>query len=193
MSFFTQIFFVTVFQNAVFTRALGASALPQISRSKKKLLGFFISVTYIMTVTGFICYFVDFLWGDSEKARIFLPPIYVLILGLVYIATLLCLWRFFYGIFKKMKKYLHVSAFNGAVLGAILLNYEYCVTLFDYITNSIGVGCGFALSVYSVSTVYDKLYSEDVPYAFRGYPLLLVYVGILGMAFFGFTGYQIRF
>jgi electron transport complex protein RnfA len=192
MEFFTQILLVTVFQNAVFTRALGASALPQISRGKKNLLGFFVSVTYIMTVTGFICFFVDYLWGNGELSRIFLPPIYVFILGLVYIATLLCLWRFLYGVFKKIKKYLHISAFNGAVLGSILLNSTYGVTLFDYVTTSIGVGCGFALSVYFVSTVYDKLYSEDAPYLFRGYPLLLIYVGILGMAFFGFTGYQIR-
>ncbi|MCL2054561.1 MAG: hypothetical protein FWG90_09065 [Oscillospiraceae bacterium] len=192
MNFIIQIITVTFFQNAVFSRALGASALPQISRNKKNLAGFFLSMTYIMTVTGFICFFIDRLWEVKGFEQVFLPMVYILVLGLVYIATLLCLWRFMYKTFRKMRKYIHISAFNGAVLGSVLLNHELCDTLGQYIALSIGIGCGFSLAVYLVSTAYDKLYSEDAPYLFRGYPLLLIYVGILGMAFFGFTGHQIR-
>ena len=189
MNFFTQIILFAFAQNAIFTRALGTSTMMQISRNRKNLSGFFLCVVYITLVTGFICYFIDKLWSGSELAFIYTPLIYIVILGLIYIITLLCLWRLMYRVFGKMRKYVHISAFNGAVLGALFLNSKTCVTLPEYVAHSVGTGIGFVAAVYMASIVYDKLHSEDAPYLFRGYPLMLIYMGILGMAFFGLTKY----
>ena len=40
---------------------------------------------------------------------------------------------------------------------------------------------------------WDKLYSEKAPYAFRGYPLMLIYIGILSMAFWGLSGHTLNY
>ena len=188
MEFIAGILAVAVFQNALLTRALGASAVSQIARNKKSFPKFFVGILYMTTVMGLLCYLCDRAWGDRGSARIFLPVIYIIALGLVYILTLICLWWFMYNTFKKMRKYIHISAINGAVLGSVLLNSQNSNTLFEYVTLSIGTGLGFMLAVYLVGAAYDKIYSEDAPYLTRGYPLLLIYIGILGMAFFGFTG-----
>ncbi len=186
--------FIAIFaENTIFARALGTSTLLVAARNRKNLLGFGICVTYITVVTGFFCYFIDKYALNNELSYIYRPIVYIVTLGFIYIVTLLCLWRFFYKTFRKMKKYVHISAFNFAVLGAMFLNSKYCTTLPEYIFHGIGTGLGFLLAVYMVSAVYDRLYSEDVPYCFKGYPLILIYIGILSMAFYGLTGHQLTY
>lgn len=92
-----------------------------------------------------------------------------------------------------MRKYVHISTFNCAILGAIYLNSKYCITLPEYIFHGLGIGLGFVLAVYMVAVVYDRLYSKDVPFSFRGYPLVLIYIGILSMAFYMLTGHTLTY
>ncbi|MCM1382075.1 MAG: hypothetical protein NC192_09055, partial [Muribaculaceae bacterium] len=114
-------------------------------------------------------------------------------LGVVYIATLLCMWRFFPKMFVKMRKYIHVSVYNCAVLGSMFLTSKYCETAGDYFLRGLGIGLGYVLAVYLTAAVYDRLYSEKSPFAFRGYPLLLIYLGILSMAFWGLSSHTVNF
>lgn len=151
------------------------------------------SVTYITAMVSVLTYFADKLFGISETSYIYIPLVYIVILGSVYIITLLCLWRFAPKLFTKMRKYIHISAFNCAVLGSMFLISKNCETLAEYFFHGIGIGLGFVLAVYLTAIVYDRLYSEKAPYAFRGYPLLLVYIGILGMAFWGLSSHTLNY
>lgn len=187
--FFLIIFSVVFIENTIFTRALGSSTLLLIARNRKNIFGFGLCVTYITASTSIICFFIDKVFKNSELSYIYKPLVYILILGMIYIITLLCLWKLMYKTFGKMRKYVHISAFNCAVLGSMFINSENSVTLFDYIIHGVGIGLGFVLAVYMVAVVFDKLYSESVPYSFRGYPLTLIYISILSMAFYGFTGH----
>lgn len=197
MSYFLQMVTVALtaifIENTIFARAFGTSTLIVVSRNRKNIFGFGLCVTYITAVTGIVCYFNDKLTAENELNYIYKPFVYILSLGLVYIITLLCLWRFMNKVFGKMRKYVHISAFNCAVLGAMFLNSKYCTTLVEYIVHGIGVGLGFVFAVYLVAIVYDRLYSENVPYCFRGYPLVLLYIGILSMAFYGLLGHSLNY
>lgn len=197
MSYFLQMVTVALtaifIENTIFARAFGTSTLIVISRNRKNIFGFGLCVTYITAVTGIVCYFIDKLTAENELNYIYKPFVYILSLGLVYIITLLCLWRFMNKVFGKMRKYVHISAFNCAVMGAMFLNSKYCTTLVEYIVHGIGVGLGFVFAVYLVAIVYDRLYSENVPYCFRGYPLVLLYIGILSMAFYGLLGHSLNY
>ncbi len=197
MSYFLQMVTVALtaifIENTIFARAFGTSTLIVVSRNRKNIFGFGLCVTYITAVTGVVCYFIDKLTAENELNYIYKPFVYILSLGLVYIITLLCLWRFMNKVFGKMRKYVHISAFNCAVLGAMFLNSKYCTTLVEYIVHGIGVGLGFVFAVYLVAIVYDRLYSENVPYCFRGYPLVLLYIGILSMAFYGLLGHSLNY
>lgn len=188
--------FVAVFaENTIFARAMGTSTLIIVSRSRKNILGFGVCVSYITSVTGVLSFFIDkyILGGENELSYIYRPFVYILTLGIVYVITLLCLWKFFYKTFGNIKKYVHISAFNCAVLGAMFLNSKYCTTLPEYFFHGLGIGLGFLFAVYMTAIVYDRLYSREAPYCFRGYPLFLIYIGILSMAFSGLINYQLTY
>ncbi|MGN0675057.1 MAG: Rnf-Nqr domain containing protein [Oscillospiraceae bacterium] len=186
--------FIAVFaENTIFSRALGTSTLIVVARNRKNLVGFGLSVTYITAVISVLTYFADKALNANETGYIYTPLVYIAILGAVYVITLLCLWRFAPVIFGRMKKYIHISAFNCAVLGSMFLISKYCVTLADYFIHGLGIGLGFVLAVYLTAIVYDRIYSEKAPYAFRGYPLMLIYIGILSMAFWGLSGHTLNY
>lgn len=186
--------FTAVFaENTIFYRALGTSTLTIVSRSRKNLLGFGLGVTYITAVMSLLTFFLNKALQLDENSYIYAPMVYIIILGTVYIITLLCLWRFAPRAFGKMKKYIHISAFNCAVLGALMLASERCESALEYFVYGFGTGLGFMLAVYLTSIVYERLYSEKTPYSFRGYPLLLIYIGILSMSFWGLSGYTLNF
>ena len=166
MTAFTAVFA----ENIIFSGALGTSTLIIVSRSRKNLLGFGLSVTYITALMSVLTFFLNKALKIDENSYIYAPRM-----------------------FGRMKKYIHISAFNCAVLGALFLISERCETLGEYFIHGLGIGLGFVLAVYLTAIVYDRLYSEKAPYSFRGYPLLLVYIGILGMAFWGLSGYTLKF
>ncbi len=186
--------FTAVFaENTIFYRALGTSTLIVVSKNRKNLLGFGLCVTYITALMSVLTYFMNKALSLDEKSYIYTPLVYIIILGAVYIITLLCMWRFAPVMFGRMKKYVHISVFNCAVLGSMFLITEHCETLGQYFIHGLGIGLGFVLAVYFTAIVYDRLYSEKAPYSFRGYPLLLLYIGILSMAFWGLSGYTLNF
>lgn len=187
-------FAAIIVENTIFSRALGTSTLIVVARNRKNLFGFGLSVTYVTAVVSILTYVAVRMFDlNDESYALYVPLIYTLILGAVYILTLLSLWRFMPSLFIKIRKYIHISAFNFAVLGAMFLISKYCVTFSDYLIHGIGTGLGFVLAVYLTAIAYDRIYSEKTPYTFRGYPLMMIYMGILSMAFWGFSGHTMNY
>jgi len=184
-------------ENTVFEKALDTSTLISVSRNRGNIFGFGICATYFSVITGILGFVIDnsilkieFL---SKHLYIYQPFIYVLILSFVYILTLLIVWKYFYKVFVKIKKFIHLSAINCAILGAMFINSQSCVSFTEYIFSGIGVGIGFTYAIYLTAIVYDKLHDNIIPYCFRGYPVTLLYIGILSMAFYGIASTSARY
>lgn len=177
-------------QNSIFERALGVNVLLYASRRKEHMFGFAAAITYTTTVSAAIVWIFDSCLGENEYYRIIMPLIYILIIAAVYIATLAVIWRFLPKVFRSLKKYVHLSVFNCSVVGALFLASQQGNDIFSYIGYGLGTGIGFLLAAYLLYTAAGRLNSPLVPAAFRGYPGMIVYVGILSLAFYAFTGYS---
>lgn len=178
-------------ENTIFAKGLGASTMFLAARSKNKFVAFGLCITYFSLVSSGISYFADRFFSENATSYLFMPLVYVCIIGVVYTITLLLLWKLTYRAFVSLKKYIHVSAFNCAVLGAMFINAERGGDFLDYLGMGLGTGIGFLIATYLLSVVYERLYSDDIPASFRGLPITFIYIGILAMAFFGLSGYQI--
>ena len=49
----------------------------------------------------------------------------------------------------------------------------------------------FVLAVLLVTEARHRLRSKAIPEAFRGLPITLVYIGVLALAIYGFTGHSV--
>ncbi len=193
MTAFTNILMaslIAVFvQNSIFERALGINVLLYASRKREHLIGFFAAITYTTTISSAIIWNFDRLFADNEYYSVFMPILYVAVVSVLYIITLVLIWRFFPKLFRNIRKYVHLSVFNCSVIGALFLCSVQGTDIFTYIGYGFGTGIGFLLAAYLLYIAADRLNSPLVPAAFRGFPIMLVYVGILSLALYAFTGY----
>ncbi|MFA5658086.1 MAG: Rnf-Nqr domain containing protein [Oscillospiraceae bacterium] len=180
--------FAAVLENTVLTRAFGTSTVIIASRNKKQSAVFGLCITYISTVSSIPVYFVDKYLSVSESGYLYLPVIYIAIIGVVYILTLLLLWKYAYKFFTAVRKFVHFSAFNSAVLGALFINGLKNDTIWEYIGYGFGTGIGFFIASLMIADSYEQLTSPEIPESFQGVPVIMIYIGIISMAFFALTG-----
>ena len=176
-------------QNSILERALGANVLIYASRKKEHVIGFFVAITYITTASSPFVWILDTYLGNSEFYHLIMPLLYILIIGIIYVVTLVLIWRFAPKLFSSLKKYVHLSVFNCSVVGALFLCSYQGSDIFTYIGYGLGTGIGFLLASYLLYIASERLNSPLVPDSFRGFPIMLVYVGILSLALYAFTGY----
>lgn len=185
---------VSVFsQNAIFDRAFGANVAIYASRKDSHVIGFTLGITAMTTAASVASYFLDKLVLPLEYGYLFMPLIYLGIIGLLYIVGLFFLWNFFHDTFKRVKKYAHLAIFNCAVIGALFLNSAYGSDLAGYIGYGFGTGMGFFLACFMLNIAHDRLDSDKIPRVFKGYPIMLIYIGIVSLAFNVLLGYTADF
>ena len=88
-----------------------------------------------------------------------------------------------------MASTLPAATFNTCVLGTLLICSAQSFTLAQSIGFALGSGAGYFISVLLVTEGMRKMNRRAVPAAFRGLPILLIYIGILALAVYGFTGH----
>lgn len=185
---------VSVFvQNAIFDRAFGSNVAIYASRKNGTVVGFTIGITAMTTLASIISCFVDQAMLPTEFGWLFMPLIYVCIISVLYIMALLLLWRCFPKLFKRVRKYVHLAIFNCTVIGALFLNSNYGSDIWSYIGYGFGTGIGFFLACFLLNVAREKLDSEKIPKVFRGYPIMLVYIGVVSLAFYALAGYTVSF
>ena len=183
---------VSIFlQNAVFERVLGINILLYASRQKSNVIGFTLGLCYIMTLSSAATWVLDSFLGGYEYYPMFAPVLYVLVIGIIYITSLIIIWRSFHSLFKRIRKFVHLSVFNCAVIGALFLNPQLGGGILSYIGYGLSTAIGFFAAGYLLYIAHARLNSRLVPAAFRGMPIMIIYVGILSMALYAFTGYII--
>ena len=187
MSYFLEVLLgalaAITLENVIYTSAVGTSTLIECAKKPHQLLSFGFFITEFSILSSCLAYFAEG-WLKTETARLFLPSIYILCLGVVYVLTLLVFWVITKKRFKSLKKYVHLSAFNCAVLGCLFNNGNSGAPLADRLIYAAEIGVGFILAAYILSINYEKLSNDDVPASFRGFPASVLYIGIIAMVIY---------
>lgn len=185
---------ISVFvQNAIFDRAFGANVAIYASRRNSHVSGFAVGITAMTTAASLITFLLDGVLLPLEYGWLFMPLVYVAVMSVLYILFLLFLWGVFPDTFTKIKKYVHLALINCTVLGALFLNSSYGNDIWSYIGYGFGTGIGFFLACFLLNIAHEKLDSDKIPRVFRGYPIMLVYIGVISMAFYVLVGYTADF
>ena len=185
---------ISVFaQNAILDRAFGANVAIYASRKDTHVTGFTFGITAMTTAASIVTYFIDKPMLKTEYGYYFMPLIYIGVIGVLYVAGLFILWKFFHKTYKKIRKYAHLAIFNCAVIGALFLNSNYGSDLPSYIGYGFGSGVGFFLACFLLNIAQERLNSDKIPRMFRGYPIMHIYIGIVSLALNVLTGYTADF
>ena len=172
--------------NLILTQALGTSTLFIAAGNKNNLIWTACTITIFTTAGSAAAYLTD--RNLPEKYADYTLLIYTLSVGILYVILLSALYFLRREYFAEARKYIHVSAFNCAVMGTLftisrkaaddssLMNFG------SYILAGFEAGIGFILAAVILTAAYRKLNSAKVPSSFRGFPAMLIYLGIISMA-----------
>lgn len=179
-------------QNAVFSRALGVSRLVKlVEDSTVDTLTFGGLMCLIQLIAAPLAHYAN-RWLQPLSFRGAVRPLVFVLCSaaafLVVLALVLLVFRLQNA--KQMVVVLPMATFNSAVMGMLLLTATQNFTLLQTMGFALGTGVGYMLAVIIVTEGQRKLRSRAVPAAFKGLPATLLYIGILSLAIYGFTGHR---
>ncbi|MBR5683734.1 MAG: hypothetical protein IKW96_10780 [Ruminococcus sp.] len=172
--------------NLILSRALGTSTIFIAAGSRKNLMATACVITFFTTAGATAAYFIDKMLPSAVSDLRLL--MYIIVIGALYVLLLTAVYYTARRHFDELRKYVHVSAFNCAVIGTLFTINERAsmngstYDLGDYAGAGLEAGAGFIISALILTAAYRKLNSSKVPAAFRGFPAMLVYLGIISMA-----------
>ncbi|MBD9002862.1 MAG: NADH:ubiquinone oxidoreductase, subunit RnfA [Faecalibacterium prausnitzii] len=192
--FFSYALLAIFAQNAVFTRALGVSRMVQLvgdDRTSSALFGMMLCITQVLVAPAAFFAGRWFIAPLDNRAQL-RPLVYIASIAVVCLAEHLVLWllrslprR------AQLLRIVPLAALNSGVLGTVLVERTQTFTLGESLGFGLGSGLGYVLAVLLVTEARHRLRSKAIPKAFRGLPITLVYIGVLALAIYGFTGHSV--
>ena len=179
-------------QNAIFTRALGVSRLVQLvgdDRTSSWLFGMQLCITQVLVAP--LAYFAGSFIAPLPNRAQLRPVMYLTCIAAVCLFELLVLKLAKGPRSGQLIRILPVAAVNSGVLGTVLVERTQSFTLEQSLGFGLGSGLGYLLAVMLVTEAQNRLRSRAIPEAFRGLPVTLIYIGVLALAIYGFTGHSV--
>lgn len=179
-------------QNAVFTRSLGVSRLVQLvgdERTSSWWFALMLCITQVLVAP--LAYFASSFIAPLPNRAQLRPVMYLTCIAAVCLFELLVLKLAKGPRSGQLIRILPVAAVNSGVLGTVLVERTQSFTLEQSLGFGLGSGLGYLLAVMLVTEAQNRLRSRAIPEAFRGLPVTLIYIGVLALAIYGFTGHSV--
>ena len=182
------IFFASIFtSNMIFSNFLGMCSFIAVSKEIETATGLGISVTFVLTITTIINFF---LYKLVVRFNIEYLRYIIFIISIAAFVQLLemILEKYIPNLYYALGIFLPLITVNCAILGVslfmVIRNYNFLQT----VGFAIGSGLGWMLAIVSMAGIRSKIKDTSVPVGLQGSPLTLIITGIMAMAFIGFSG-----
>lgn len=190
--FFSYAVLAIFAQNAVFTRSLGVSRLVQLvgdERTSSWWFALMLCITQVLVAP--LAYFAGSFIAPLPNRAQLRPVMYLTCIAAVCLFEQLVLKLAKGPRSGQLIRILPVAAVNSGVLGTVLVERTQSFTLEQSLGFGLGSGLGYLLAVMLVTEAQNRLRSRAIPEAFRGLPVTLIYIGVLALAIYGFTGHSV--
>ncbi|MDR1563837.1 MAG: hypothetical protein LBS74_02660 [Oscillospiraceae bacterium] len=190
-AFLTYGFMAMLTQNMLFTGGIASSRLLQVAKRRKGYPLYCLLVFIFAFVGELLCFPLMRLAKDGWAAMYLRPLIFAIVVSVLYLAARIVLAKLAPNVYNKIAPVLANSALNGIVFCVPLIVGRLSISFAAALGFAIGAGVGFFIATWLVCEGIERIDNPQVPRSFRGIPASLVYIGILGLAFSGFTGTNI--
>ena len=190
--FFSYAVLAIFAQNAIFTRGLGVSRLVQLVGDKRTSSWWFalmLCITQVLVAP--LAFYAGRLLAPLPNRAQLRPVVYLACIAVVCLFELVVLKLAKGPRSGQLIRILPIAAVNSGVLGTVLVERPQSFTLEQSIGFGLGSGLGYLLAVMLVTEAQNRLRSRAIPEAFRGLPITLIYIGVLALAIYGFTGHSV--
>lgn len=191
---FTLMSLTAIFlENVIFSRALGTSRMFATLKKGHNLLLFGSLLTLMTVLASATIYPLNLLLQNYSVKTYYRPVLYVLVIILLYVGVYFLSKQLFPAAHAKLADMLMFATFNCALLGAVLLSIDQTFNFVKMLGFGFGSGVGFTLAMLLMREGKRRLALCNVPKSFRGFPVSLMYLGMIALAMYGLVGHQLPF
>jgi len=188
-------------ENLALSFFLGMCTFLAVSKRVETALGLGMAVIVVQLITVPVNHLI-YVWllKDGALAWAGLPEIDLSFLGLVsYIGVIaalvqileMILDRHFPKLYNALGIFLPLITVNCAILGGSLFMIERQYNLGESVVYGLGSGVGWAIALIGLAGIREKLGYSDVPDGLQGLGITFIIVGLMSLAFMGFSGIQL--
>ena len=174
-------------ENYVLVKFLGICPFLGVSKRLNAAIGMGMAVTFVMTLTSFVCYFVYQLLILLDLTYMQTVTFILVIASVVQLVEMF-LKKKIRSLYNALGVYLPLITTNCAVLAVVLVNAQKNYSLGLSLINGAASGLGFTLAIVLFASMRERIDKATPPACFKGTPIALVAAGLLALAFMGFSG-----
>ncbi len=174
--------------NIALAYILGMCPLIAISTNLRNAKGMGLAVIFVVTLTGIINYPIYLLLQRFDVGHIHLLIFITTIAATVQFLEMF-LEKFFPKLYNAFGIFLPLITVNCVVLGVSLFFVNRAYSFAQTAAFSFGSGVGWFVAIVLVAGIREKMAkTSDVPRGLAGRGIVFIILGILSLAFVGFTG-----
>lgn len=182
------IFFASIFtSNMIFSNFLGMCSFVSVSGEVETATGLGLAVTFVLTVTTILNYFVNQLLIHFGIQYLNILIFIIVIAAFVQVLEMF-LDRYIPNLYYALGIFLPLITVNCAILGVSLFmvsrDYGFLQTVFF----GLGSGIGWAMAIILLAGIRQRINVNSIPEGLRGTPITLLTTGIMALGFIGLTG-----
>lgn len=204
MDYLSLLFRSIFIDNMIFSFYLGMCSFLAVSKNVKTSFGLGIAVTFILTLTLPINYLLEnfvfkhgaLTWLSESFADVDLSFLsFIVFIAVIASFTQLVemiVERYSPSLYNSLGIFLPLIAVNCAILGgSLFMQQREFADLGEATIYGLGSGIGWLLAIVGMAAVREKLEFSNIPKPLRGYGIVLIVTGLMGLAYLSFSGVKL--
>ena len=183
--------------NIVLAQFLGICPFLGVSNKLSTATGMSAAVCFVITLATLVTYLLNKYLLDPHDLQFLQTIAFILVIAALVQMVEIVLKKMSPSLYQALGIFLPLITTNCAVLG-VAMNVVQKEYTFGLPSHMLGLGeallyafatsLGYGLAMVIFAGLREQLALSSVPKAFKGVPIALITVGILAMAFMGFSG-----
>jgi electron transport complex protein RnfA len=173
--------------NFVLVYFLGICPFVGVSSSRDNALRMGIAVTFVMLISSLAAYGIHTVLVIAQAPYLQLISFIAVIASTVQLVEMF-IKRYSPTLFRALGIYLPLITTNCAILAVALFQTNQKLNLVQSLVYALGAGAGFALAIFLLAGLREKMQLARPPDLVNGAALTLVLAGLLSICFMGFAG-----
>ena len=174
--------------NVVLSQFLGICSFVGVSKKVETAAGMGGAVIFVITLACIATNRI-YAWVLVPMELEYLQTIaFILVIAALVQFVEMFLKKYMVALYESLGVYLPLITTNCAVLGVALTNVQENYNFVESVVNGIGISVGFTIAIIMLAGIREKIENNDIPYSFKGSPIVLITAGLMAISFFGFSG-----
>lgn len=174
--------------NVILSQFLGLCPFLGVSKKVETSAGMGVAVIFVITISSIVTSLIY----DGILVTFGLEYLQTIVFILVIAALVqfveMFLKKSMPALYESLGVFLPLITTNCAVLGVALTNVQKEYNFVTSVVNGVGTAVGFTIAIILLAGIRERIEYNDVPYTFKGSPIVLITSGLMAIAFFGFSG-----